>query len=134
MKVLLVIIAMVIGYCMISRAFPPTTTESARVGITTLDRNRCSTSDITVRIENLRKRYDYSYATGRIINNCAIAIGVQLKFTTYGKNGEILKVDDTWPASTNNIPARSEFPFEHQTDWVPGATNMDARVIATRIW
>jgi hypothetical protein len=59
---------------------------------------------------------------------------VQIKVTLYDKDGGILTVHDTWPASISNIPAKSDFPFEDMIRRQPGFKSFDVRVIATKTW
>jgi hypothetical protein len=94
----------------------------------------CSRADIT--IDKLRGRSDefgYAHVTGRVKNGCAEAIGVQLKATFYGKNDEILSVQDFWPASVSNIPARSSYPFEWM-ERVNGFQKYTVEVINVKTW
>lgn len=76
----------------------------------------------------------YIYITGRIINNCAEETGVQIKIAIYDKSGDVLTVNDSWPASINNIPARSDFPFQDMLRNVPRFSKFDVRVIAVKRW
>jgi hypothetical protein len=92
----------------------------------------CTPSDIAVDKLNGRVDGDYIYITGRLVNNCASATGVQIKVTIYNKAGDILAANDSWPASINNIPARSDFPFQQGMDRRPGFAKFDVRVIATK--
>jgi len=94
----------------------------------------CQPSDIGVDKLKGRVERDYIYIVGRLMNNCAQATGVQIKVTIYDKAGDILTVDDSWPASINNIPARSDFPFETMIRRVHGFAKYDVRVIATKTW
>jgi len=82
-------------------------------GGTQTARAECGTSDFT--FHDLRAQpagYGFTRITGRISNNCAEAKGAQIKITTYNRAGDILSDNDIWPASINNIPPNSEFPFE----------------------
>ena len=76
-------------------------------------RAECGTSDFT--FHELRAQptgYGFTRITGRITNHCAEAKGAQIKIKTYNRAGELISDDDFWPASVNNFPANSEFPFE----------------------
>jgi len=93
----------------------------------------CSVSDI--KIDKLRDRQDgeYIYITGRLINNCSRAIGPEVKITLYDSEENILAVNDMWPASLNNVPANSEFPFQ-DVERVEGFDKVTAQVIGLRAW
>lgn len=71
---------------------------------------------------------------GRLTNACPLPTGPQIKFIFTGRNGELLRVEDMWPASVNNIAARSDYPFEFSIESIPGLIKVEARVIATRRW
>jgi hypothetical protein len=76
-------------------------------------RPECRTSDFTFHELGAQPAgYGFTRITGRISNNCAEAKGAQIKITTYNRAGDLISDDNTWPASINNIPANSEFPFE----------------------
>ncbi len=94
----------------------------------------CTPSDITIDKIKGRVDGDYLYITGRLVNNCSAATGVQIKITIYDKSGDVLDVSDTWPASINNIPAKSDFPFRDMMRRVRGFSKFDVRVIATKAW
>lgn len=96
----------------------------------------CQLKDVSVSGVSTRHLRDYVYFDGTIINNCASAIGVQIKITVYGKDKRVLKVDDFWPASTNDIPPKSSFPFEWQVEdaQIPGMVSFDARVVSLESW
>lgn len=94
----------------------------------------CTPSDIAIDKLKGRVDRDFAYVVGRLVNNCKIATGVQIKVTTYNKAGDILAVNDIWPASINNIPAKSDFPFEYGMDRLAGFSTFDVRVIATKTW
>lgn len=95
---------------------------------------QCKPSDIDIDKVRGRVDGDYVYVAGRLVNNCASATGVQIKITVYNKAGDILTVRDLWPASINNIPPRSDFPFEIMVPRQAGFANFDTRVIGTRVW
>lgn len=93
----------------------------------------CRTSDITVDKLGARVDYGYTHFVGRVRNGCNQAVGVQLKLTAYGSSGDILTVDDFWPASINNIPANSDFPFE-TLDRIGGVKSFTVNVIDVKTW
>ena len=94
----------------------------------------CSTSDIKIDKVNGRVDGDWIYVAGRLINNCDKPIGVQIKVTIYDKNGNILTVHDSWPASIKNIPAHTDFPFEDMIQRVRGFDKFEIRVIEVKNW
>lgn len=75
-----------------------------------------------------------THVIGRINNHCDTATGVQIKVTFYDAAGNIARVEDPWPASTNNIPPHSDFPFEFVIERVKSYAKVGVRVIATNHW
>ena len=71
---------------------------------------------------------------GVIVNGCSVPAGVQLKVIFYDKQGGLLRVEDMWPASTSNIPANSDFPFQVSLERVEGFDKVEVRVIRTKTW
>ena len=55
----------------------------------------------------------FIHITGIIANTCNQSAGVQLKWTIFDKNGNVISDEEFWPASTNNIPPHSQYPFEY---------------------
>ena len=94
----------------------------------------CGPSDIAVDKLKGHVKRNYIYIVGRLRNNCSIETGVQIKVTIYNKAGDILAVDDSWPASVSNIPAKSDFPFQHMTERLAGFESFDVRIIETKTW
>lgn len=95
---------------------------------------QCKPADIGV--DKLRARIEgaYIYISGRLINNCSQATGAQIKVVLYDKDENILDVNDSWPASINNIPAKSDFPFQTMMDRRKGFKQFEIRVIDTKVW
>lgn len=96
--------------------------------------SKCKTTDINLGKTNARTEGDYIYIDGTITNNCDSPTGVQLKMIIKDKDNNILKVHDMWPASTNNIPAHSDFPFESMERLVEGFDNYEVRIITVTSW
>jgi hypothetical protein len=71
---------------------------------------------------------------GRINNNCTNPTGVQLKVVFYDKGGNLLKVQDMWPASVSNIEPHSSFPFEVTIEKVQNFAKAEAKVIRVSTW
>ncbi len=96
--------------------------------------NTCAISDITIDKTNVKVDMDMLRIVGRVINNCSDSTGVQLKIVLYDTEGNIQKVQDMWPASINNIPPHSNFPFEFLTKQIDGFEKMEMRVIDVKKW
>lgn len=111
-----------------------TTTRTATSTTPTFTAERCEPSRIDVDKIKGRVEGDYVYVTGKLKNNCLIATGIQIKVTIYDAAGGVLSSNDTWPASTNNIPTGADFPFETMERRRPGFKSVDVRVIAVYQW
>ena len=94
----------------------------------------CQVGDVIVRDIKGRNERLATYIVGQIDNRCGQPVGAQIKFTIYDQSGSVLSSRDLWPASTNNIPAHGNFPFEVQLDRQPGAAKFDALVMEVRHW
>ena len=94
----------------------------------------CGVADIAIdKLRGVTEDGGYARITGRLTNHCAVAIGPEVKITVYNKAGDILKVDDIWPASIKNIPANTEFPFKW-LDHVDGFSRYTVNVIDVKTW
>lgn len=75
----------------------------------------CQTSDADVKVS---RWYDeqgmnmYFSVVGELVNNCNEAIGIQVRFVGRDKGGNLVEVNESWPASIRNIPAKSRSPFK----------------------
>ena len=105
-------------------------------GMTSIADNssKCKTTDINLGKTNARTEGNYIYIVGIITNNCDSPTGVQLKVIMKDNGNNILAVHDTWPTSTNNIPAHSDFPFELMEENRDDFDNFELRVIDVNLW
>jgi hypothetical protein len=131
-KVIIIIGAIVLGFWISSRFTDHNSNQPA--GLEGDSRTSCTVSKIAV--DKLKARpegYGYFRITGRLTNNCDQPTGVQIKVTVYDKAENILASPDGWPASTSNIPAHSEYPFEWLQE-APGFHKFTVSVISVRTW
>ena len=95
----------------------------------------CDVSDIS--LDQLKARPaagDYVHIVGRIKNNCSTATGVQIKIILLDGEGNILKVDDLWPASVSNIPSHTDFPFDLTIESDSAFKRFEVRVMEVKTW
>lgn len=117
-----------------SRIAPPRDERTDRASDAAPAQNgRCQSSDISVGKLNGRVEGRYIYIAGRQVNHCTHPTGAQIKVTIYDEDRNILTVHDSWPASINNIPDGSDFPFEDMID-TGGFSSFDVRVVSTQTW
>jgi hypothetical protein len=86
---------------------------------------------------NFKAQNKNEYATsiiGSILNKCDSSVGVQIKVIFYDKARNILRVEDMWPASVNNIPAHSDYPFQIEVNHVENFDRVEVRVLAVNKW
>jgi hypothetical protein len=82
----------------------------------------------------MRLESDVAYVTGVLTNNCDAPVGVQIQLTLYDAAGRVVQSYNIWPASKSNIPARSDYPFEHQTLVAGHVSRATVKVIDTHRW
>jgi hypothetical protein len=128
--VLMLLTIAIISFVLYRAAQSVTGTAAAEPGTQVVRSQACGVADIAV--DKLRDQG--IHVTGRLLNNCALAVGAQLKVTTYDKAGNILSVDDIWPASISNIPAHSVFPFEWQLTSARGVSTFTVDVTRVKTW
>jgi hypothetical protein len=117
-------------WCCVAAAATPTTFRIA----STAKPSTCQASDFA--LDQLRSRHhkDYVYIVGRVINNCDKDTGVQIKIAILDHAGGVLRVADFWPASTENIPAHSGFPFQTEVEGVDAFERFQVTVIDVKRW
>ncbi len=72
----------------------------------------CSPRNVTLNKTTVNTRGDYATLTGIVRHNCPGSTGLKLKWTAYNSDGSVAFSQEFWPASTNNIPANTDFPFQ----------------------
>jgi hypothetical protein len=94
----------------------------------------CRTSDIA--LEQLKSRVGrtHSYIVGRVLNNCDLETGVHIKIVILDHAGGVLRVADFWPASTDNIPAHSGFPFQTVVEGSDSFDRFQVTVVEVKRW
>lgn len=94
----------------------------------------CTVSDIKLESIEARPGDISTRVLGRVINQCATPVGVEIKLVFYGTSDKLLMVEDVWPASTKNIPARSAFPFDIRLPSEAGFQRVEAQVLRVKRW
>lgn len=97
----------------------------------------CKPSDMKieqVKVRGAEPGYTLQHVTGRMVNNCSKPIGAQVKIIYYGKGKEILKVQDVWPASVNNVEPRGDYPFDLVFEPIQGFEQLEIRVNRVEKW
>jgi hypothetical protein len=91
----------------------------------------------SVKVDKFKAINDKNYVTsviGVLVNNCNISVGIQIKVVFYDKDENILRVQDGWPASINNIQPQTSYPFQFSVDKVEGFTKTTVQVIEVKQW
>ena len=94
----------------------------------------CHASDFAFDQLKSRHHQGYVYIVGRVVNNCDKDTGVQIKIAILDHAGGVLRVADFWPASTDNIPAHSGFPFQTEIEGVVSFERFQVTVIDVKRW
>ncbi|MBS0338811.1 MAG: hypothetical protein JSS40_18810 [Proteobacteria bacterium] len=95
----------------------------------------CRVPDIAV--EKVSRRVDGSvtHVSGVLVNKCPQAVGVHIRVALNDATDSALMVQDTWPASVKNIPAKGSFPFDSAFRNVPpGVAKVEVRVLEVKFW
>lgn len=94
----------------------------------------CRASDFA--LDELMSHHQRSgvYIVGRVVNNCDHDTGVQIKVAILDHAGGVMRVANFWPASTENIPAHSGWPFQAEMDGVDSFDRFQVTVIDVKRW
>lgn len=103
---------------------------------------KCGLSDISIKSFNAgfvnpcRTSPCYSMkGVGVLTNRCSQPVGVQLKMVAYDKSGNPVAVNDSWPASVNNIPPGDYiFSLDTWIDYNPAIKTFTLQPISVRQW
>ncbi len=90
----------------------------------------CKVNDVAV--EKLARRVEgnITHITGQVVNKCPQAVGVHIRVALNDSTNSPLMVQDFWPASVKNIPAKASFPFDSVFRNAPaGVVKFEARVL-----
>lgn len=70
-----------------------------------------------------------------LANRCSIPVGVQVKLVAKDAAGQVVAVQDRWPASVQNIPP-GEYPFTLDTwlDFDPRVQTFSLTVTEVKVW
>ena len=95
----------------------------------------CNKSDIEIIQASFQRVRSYVRAVGEIRNRCDTAVGAELQVVFRDGLGQVVLVDDPWPASTDNIPANGTIAFEViENDPTSTATKVTVAVEAVKVW
>jgi hypothetical protein len=96
--------------------------------------SKCRASDVA--LDQLRSRHHggYVFIVGRVMNNCNAEAGVQIKIAILDHAGGVLHVTNFWPASTENIPAHSGFPFQTEIAVAAAFDRFQVSIIDVKRW
>lgn len=98
----------------------------------------CRPTDMKIedlKVQGSDPRYSLlNHVLGRMVNNCSEPIGAEVKIIYYGKGKELLKVQDVWPASVNNVDAHGDFPFDIVFEPIPGFERLEMRILRVQRW
>jgi len=89
---------------------------------------------VTVSVNKFYRDGEFIKVVGILKNESDAPVGAQVKFTCYNSKGEVVKVNQQWPASVRNIPARGKYTFETMFGAYPGIKRMESEVIEVRKW
>jgi hypothetical protein len=94
----------------------------------------CRASDFAFDQLKSRHQHGHVYIAGRVVNNCNLETGVQIKISILDPTGGILRFSDFWPASTENIPPHSGFSFQAEMEGNDLFDRFQVTVIDVKRW
>jgi hypothetical protein len=94
----------------------------------------CTVADFSVSKTRASTESDEATLTGIITSRCASSAGVQLKWTAFYADGTVAFSNDSWPASTTNIPPNSVYPFEMMNSAPRGKWTYRVEPIKVNVW
>lgn len=95
----------------------------------------CRTGDIAIEKVSRRVDGEFTRVTGQVVNKCPQAVGVRIRVSLYDKTDSALMVQELWPASVKNIPAKASFAFTSSFRNAPqDVAKADARVLEVKFW
>jgi hypothetical protein len=98
----------------------------------------CKLTDADVRVSRWYDEQNmkmYFKVVGELINNCNELTGIQIRFVGRDSKGDLVAVNELWPASIRNIPPHSRSPFS--TNAFPydhSIKTLTAEVIEVKQW
>lgn len=100
---------------------------------------RCTVAHITIK----SSKAHYAKVAGKLYmkgiavltNKCADSVGVQVKMTSYAKDGSPVSTHESWPASISNIaPGDYTFTLDFFLDYDKEAKTFDVTVSRVNRW
>jgi hypothetical protein len=88
-------------------------------------------------LSNLTMDRSSGYLTlrGVIRHSCSMALGPQMKWTAYNKDGTVGFTTDFWPAGTVNIQPLTDYPFETVHQASPQIVDrLDVTLVGAHLW
>jgi hypothetical protein len=112
----------------------PDSSKSDTVQLVKATVRSCTAADFSLSKEKATEGDDEATLTGVITSRCSAAAGVQLKWTAFNTDGTVAFSSDFWPASTTNIPPKSDYPFEMMNAAPRGKWTYTVEPISTNVW
>jgi hypothetical protein len=95
----------------------------------------CSLQDIEIRQANWRREFEsYIRIVGELYNGCSDAVGVELQAVFRDKAGQVVVVEEFWPANTRNIAAKDIYAFSHVARNDQPIEAMSIKIIDVKRW
>lgn len=94
----------------------------------------CDAASFVVKNIKSRRQYDQAIFTATVTNTGSTACGVQLKASTYDKEGAVVGTNDFWPASIRNIEPGAAENFQSFMRFDPAVKTFEITPISARVW
>lgn len=94
----------------------------------------CTPADVS--ISKITGSIDHGHVSvvGTLTHQCAQPTGVQVKLSVYDRKGNLMDVQDQWPASINNIPPNKPYNFSLFANKGEKGSRFTVEPIAVKQW
>ncbi len=94
----------------------------------------CDHARFDVKITRTYTEYGYSHLIGTAKNNNPIPCGVEVRYSTYDKAGELMRTKEGWPASVRNIPPGQSEKFDLMIEYDRTSKNVGIETLSAKHW
>lgn len=94
----------------------------------------CAVSDIEIKEWSWSREAGWFSVVGALVNNCAEPVAPQIQVTFRDAAGQVVNIDESWPAGKRNIPPKGTYAFRTESRAYATAKNLSIRVVNIRQW
>lgn len=94
----------------------------------------CNASNFSVTVARTFSESGFTHIVGTAKNGNQIPCGIEVKYSTYDKNGGVLRSNDAWPASIRNIGSGQTENFDFMLPYEKIADKADVVPLRAKHW